>query len=110
MKKENRLERLFTLLHFARKFPRTSSHCFSPLLRSDRARVRPLVVLIALSLPLSAQIAFVQQTTATYTSASSVVATLAAAPHPGSALALFSVNNNVVVTGVSGGGVTWVLG
>jgi trimeric autotransporter adhesin len=58
----------------------------------------------------SGQIALVQQTTATYTSASSVVATLGAAPGPGSALVLFSVNNSVVVTGVSGGGVTWVRG
>jgi hypothetical protein len=58
----------------------------------------------------SGQIALVQQTTATYTSASSVVATLGAAPRPGSALVLFSVNNSVAMTGVSGGGVTWVRG
>jgi hypothetical protein len=56
----------------------------------------------------SGQIAFVQQKIATYSSASSVVATLAAAPHPGSALVLFSANNNVSVTAVTGGGVTWV--
>jgi hypothetical protein len=56
----------------------------------------------------SGQISFVQQKTATYSSAASVVAKLGAAPHPGSALVLFSANNNVNITGVSGGGVTWV--
>ena len=60
------------------------------------------------SASVSGQIAFVQQKIATYSSASSVVATLAAAPHPGSALVLFSANNNVSVTAVTGGGVTWV--
>jgi hypothetical protein len=58
----------------------------------------------------SGQIAFVQQKTATYSSVSSVVATLGAAPHPGSALVLFSANNNVNITGISGGGVTWMRG
>jgi hypothetical protein len=58
----------------------------------------------------SGSITFVQQKTATYTSAASVVVNLAAAPHAGSALVLFSANNNVVVTGVSGGGVSWVQG
>jgi PKD repeat protein len=58
----------------------------------------------------SGQIAFVQQKTATYSSVSSVVATLGAAPHPGSALVLFSANNSVNITGISGGGVTWVRG
>jgi hypothetical protein len=58
----------------------------------------------------SGQITFVQQKIATFSSVSSVVATLAAAPHPGSALVLFSANDSVSVTGVSGGGVTWVRG
>jgi PKD repeat protein len=58
----------------------------------------------------SGQIAFVQQKTAIYSSAASVIATLSAAPHPASALVLFSANNNVNITGVSGGGVTWVRG
>jgi len=52
--------------------------------------------------------AFVQQQTATYASAASVVVNLNAAPHAGSALVLFSANNTVGVTGVSGGGVSWV--
>jgi hypothetical protein len=58
----------------------------------------------------SGSIALVQQTTATYSSRSSVVATLGAAPQAGSALVVCSVNSDVAVTGVSGGGVTWVRG
>ncbi len=59
---------------------------------------------------MSGQIAFVQQKTTTYSAAASVVATLGFAPHPGSALVLFSANSSVGIPTVSGGGVTWVKG
>jgi hypothetical protein len=53
---------------------------------------------------------FIQQKTATYDSAGSVVVNLDATPQVGSALVMFSANNSVVVTGVSGGGVSWIQG
>jgi hypothetical protein len=58
----------------------------------------------------SGAIAFVQQKTATYSSTASVVVTLNAVPHVASALVLYSDNDSVNVTGVSGGGVSWVRG
>ena len=56
----------------------------------------------------SGQISFVQQKSTSFSSVSTVVATLPAAPHPGSALVLFSANDNVPISSVSGGGVSWV--
>jgi hypothetical protein len=56
----------------------------------------------------SRPIEFVQQQAATFSSATSVVVTLNSAPRPGSALVLYSANSNVGVTGVTGGGVSWV--
>jgi hypothetical protein len=52
----------------------------------------------------------VQQKTATYSAAASVVVGLSKAPGAGNALVLFSDNDNVAITGVTGGGVTWVKG
>ena len=54
--------------------------------------------------------ALVQQKTGTYSAAAGVVVNLNAAPQAGSALVLFSANNNVSVSEVSGGGVTWARG
>jgi hypothetical protein len=56
----------------------------------------------------SGPITFIQQKTATYSSAASVVVNLNAAPQVGSALVLFSANNSVGISAVSGGGVSWV--
>jgi trimeric autotransporter adhesin len=54
--------------------------------------------------------ALVQQKAATHSATSSVVVNLNAAPQPGSALALFSANDSVSISAVSGGGVSWVRG
>ena len=54
--------------------------------------------------------ALVQQATATYSTTNTVVVALNAPPQPGDVLVLFSSNDSVYISSVSGGGVTWVLG
>ena len=81
-----------------------------PVSAAAQQMTRNILARFAGGASISGSIALVQQRTTTYASAASVVVNLNAAPRAGSALVLFSANNSVGVTGVSGGGVSWVRG